>query len=266
MTDSRPSRLGARALSVAYGERPILSGLSLDIPTGAFSVIIGANGSGKSTLLKTLARVVAPSSGTVLLDGSAISSFSTREVARHLGLLPQESSAPDGITVRDLVARGRYPHQGFLGRWSAADETALTRALAATDIADLADRFVDELSGGQRQRVWISLLLTQETPLMLLDEPTSYLDIAHQMDLLDLLRDLNRHHGRTLMTVLHDLNQAFRYADHLIAMKDGAILAQGKPEDLVTPDFVERIFGLRCLVIADPVSGRPLVIPTERQA
>lgn len=256
------SRLGARVISVAYRDRAVLADLSLDIPDGSFCVIIGANGCGKSTLLKALARVIAPNTGAVLLDGAAISSLHTREVARRLGLLPQESVAPDGITVRDLVARGRHPHQGFLGRWTPADERALSWALAATGIADLADRFVDELSGGQRQRVWIALVLAQETPLMLLDEPTSYLDIAHQVDLLELLRHLNRAHGRTLVAVLHDLNQAFRYADHLIAMKDGAILAEGRPERLVTPDFVKRLFGLSCLVIEDPVAHRPMVVPT----
>lgn len=255
------SRLGARQITVAYRDRVVLDQLSLDIPDGAFSVIIGANGSGKSTLLRALARIIAPVRGSVLLDGADISAYHTREVARRLGLLPQDSAVPDDITVFDLVSRGRYPHQGFLKRWSAADDLAVAEALAATGLDGLADRFVDELSGGQRQRAWISLVLAQQTPLMLLDEPTRALDIAHQIELLDLMRRLNRDHGRTLVAVLHDLNQAFRYADHLIAMQNGVIVAQGTPTALVSPAFVEGLFGLRSVVIDDPVSGRPLVIP-----
>ncbi|PKU26039.1 ABC transporter ATP-binding protein [Telmatospirillum siberiense] len=258
---SLPSRLGARRITVAYRDRVVLDQLSLDIPDGAFTVIIGANGCGKSTLLRALARIVAPAGGSVLLDGAEIAGYHTKEVARRLGLLPQDSVVPDDITVFDLVSRGRYPHQEFLRRWSAADDRAVAEALAATGLGELADRFVDELSGGQRQRAWISLVLAQQTPLMLLDEPTRALDIAHQIELLDLMGRLNRDHGRTLVAVLHDLNQAFRYADHLIAMRNGAIVAQGTPAELVSAAFIEQLFGLRSVVIDDPVSGRPLVIP-----
>lgn len=254
-------RLAARGITIGYQDRVVSQDLSLDIPDGVFTAIIGPNACGKSTLLRALARVATPSRGVIHLDGAAIATYRTKEVARRLGMLPQASTAPDGITVADLVARGRFPHQGLLHRWSPEDEAAVAEALQATDIQDLAHRPVDELSGGQRQRVWIALVLAQQTPLMLLDEPTSYLDIAHQIDLLELMRRLNKCHGRTLVAVLHDLNQAFRYADHLVAMRDGRIVAQGAPHALVSPAFVEQVFGLRCHVIEDPVSGAPLVIP-----
>jgi iron complex transport system ATP-binding protein len=260
MTDGT-SRLAARGITIGYRDRVVSEDLSLDIPDGLFTVIIGPNACGKSTLLRALARIATPSRGVVHLDGAAIATYRTKEVARRLGMLPQVSTAPDGITVADLVARGRFPHQGLLHRWSPEDEVAVAEALEATGMRELAHRPVDELSGGQRQRAWIALVLAQQTPLMLLDEPTSYLDIAHQIDLLDLLRRLNKRHGRTLVAVLHDLNQAFRYADHVVAMRDGRIMAEGAPPDLVSPAFVERVFGLRCRIIEDPVSGAPLVIP-----
>ncbi len=257
-------RLHADGVTLCYEARTIATDLSLAIPDGAFTVIVGPNACGKSTLLRALARLLAPRRGQVILDGKPIAERSAKEVARRLGLLPQTATAPDGITVADLVARGRYPHQSFLRQRSRADAQAVAEAMAATGVAGLADRPVDELSGGQRQRVWIAMVLAQETPLLLLDEPTTFLDIAHQIDLLDLLAALNAE-GRTVVAVLHDLNQACRYASHLVAMRSGAILAQGSPSRIVTPDLVERVFGLPCVVIDDPVSGTPLIVPRGRK-
>jgi iron complex transport system ATP-binding protein len=206
-----------------------------------------------------------PRSGQVLLDGEAIASRSSKQVAKELGLLPQSPIAPDGISVLDLVARGRYPHQKLLRQWSAEDERAVEEALAATKVEDLSERIVDELSGGQRQRVWLAMALAQQTPLLLLDEPTTFLDIAHQVEVLDLCEDLNREHGRTLVAVLHDLNHACRYATNLVAMRDGSIVAQGKPGEIVDAALVEEVFGLPCRVIEDPETGSPLVIPVSRR-
>jgi ABC-type cobalamin/Fe3+-siderophores transport system ATPase subunit len=236
------------------------------IPDGSFTVIVGPNACGKSTLLRSLARLLKPSAGHVLLDGAQISSYPAKEVARRIGLLPQTSIAPDGITVLDLVSRGRYPHQSLLRQWSDTDEAAVSAALAATNTSELSGRFVDELSGGQRQRVWVAMSLAQQTPLLLLDEPTTFLDIAHQVELLDLFADLNVAGERTLVAVLHDLNQAARYATHLIAMKDGHIIAQGAPNDIVTAEMVHEVFGLRCRILPDPESGTPLVIPLASTA
>lgn len=258
-------RLHAEAVTLRYGERTISENLSVAIPDGSFTVIVGPNACGKSTLLRALSRLLAPSSGQVILDGRRIGSLPARDVARRLGLLPQSATAPEGITVADLVARGRYPHQSFLRQWSAADEQAVTAAMEATRIAPLSERPVDALSGGQRQRVWIAMALAQQTPILLLDEPTTFLDIAHQIDLLDLLADLNRE-GRTIVAVLHDLNHACRYASHIIAMKEGAIVAQGEPAAVITGQLVERVFDLPSLIIADPVTGTPLVVPRGRGA
>lgn len=258
------SRLAAHEITIGYDKRVISSQLSVQIPDKAFTVIVGPNACGKSTLLRALSRLLKPSTGTVLLDGKAISSIPAKEVARTLGLLPQTSTAPDGISVADLVARGRYPHQKLIRQWSRADEDAVIAAMAATGVTELSARTVDELSGGQRQRVWVAMVLAQETPLMLLDEPTTFLDIAHQIDLLELFRDLNRDRAHTMVAVLHDLNHACRYGDHLIAMKDGAIVAEGRPEDVITAELVEHVFGLACRIIDDPESGTPLVIPRAR--
>jgi iron complex transport system ATP-binding protein len=257
-------RLHGESLTLGYDRRTICRDLDVTIPDNSFTVIVGANGSGKSTLLRGLARLLGPKPGTVFLDGRPIASWPSQEVARRLGLLPQAPIAPDGIIVADLVARGRYPHQGLLRQWSAADETAVRDALAATGIAELADRLVDELSGGQRQRVWLAMVLAQQTSILLLDEPTTFLDIAHQVDVLELCTDLHRDGGHTLVAVLHDLNHACRYATHLIAMRDGAIVAEGAPGDIVDALLVEAVFGLSCRVIADPETGTPLVIPLAR--
>ncbi|KIZ17833.1 ABC transporter ATP-binding protein [Streptomyces natalensis] len=258
------SRLAAENVTLAYDQRVIAENLSVTIPDRSFTVIVGPNACGKSTLLRALSRMLRPSAGAVLLDGSAISSLPAKKVARTLGLLPQTSVAPDGITVADLVARGRYPHQGLLRQWSADDERIVREAMAATGVGQLADRSVDELSGGQRQRVWIAMALAQQTPLFLLDEPTTYLDIQHQIEVLDLCAELHEEQGRTLVAVLHDLNHAARYATHLIAMKDGAVIAEGAPGDIVTAELVERVFGLPCQIIDDPQTGTPLVVPAAR--
>jgi len=257
------SPLVVQDATIGYGRVAISEGLNVDIPEGEFTVILGPNACGKSTLLKALARMLKPSAGRVLLDGKDIHSQSTRAVARRLGLLPQAPIAPDGITVADLVARGRYPHQGILKQWSAEDERVVAEAMAATDITELAARGVDELSGGQRQRVWIAMVLAQQTPLLLLDEPTTYLDITHQIEVLDLCAKLHRE-GRTLVAVLHDLNQAARYATHLIAMRDGEVVAEGAPAEIVTAETVRQVFDLPCRIIDDPETGTPLVIPSAR--
>ena len=257
--------LRAEDLSLAYDDRIISEGLSVRIPDGRISVIVGANACGKSTLLRGLARLLKPRAGTVLLDGHDIHRLPTKQVATRLGILPQQPIAPEGITVSDLVARGRNPHQRFFRQWSDSDEAAVDRALHVTRTADLADRSVDELSGGQRQRVWIALALAQDTPLMLLDEPTTFLDLAHQIEVLDLLAELNERDGRTIVLVLHDLNLACRYAHHLIAMRDGAIVTEGTPDAVITSEVVADVFGLHAQIVADPVTGTPLVIPVPRR-
>ncbi|MEB4613184.1 ABC transporter ATP-binding protein [Leucobacter sp. M11] len=254
------ARLRAEEITLGYDGRTINDRLSVAIPDGSFTVIVGANACGKSTLLRGLSNLLKPSTGRVLLDGKLLSSYRPKEAARRLGLLPQSSLAPDGITVADLVARGRFPHQKLIKQWSAADEEAVYQALEATNTLELAQRHVDELSGGQRQRVWVAMVLAQETPLLLLDEPTTFLDIAHQIELMELFARLNRE-GRTLVAVLHDLNHAARYATHLIAMKDGAVVAEGAPSGLITPELVREVFGLDCVVIEDPIAGTPLVVP-----
>lgn len=260
------NRLSAENVTLAYDQRVIAEQLSVEIPDRSFTVIVGPNACGKSTLLRALSRMLRPTRGRVLLDGQAIHTMPAKKVARTLGLLPQSSVAPDGITVADLVGRGRYPHQGLLRQWSAEDERVVAEAMRQTGVAELAGRYVDELSGGQRQRVWIAMALAQQTPLLLLDEPTTYLDIQHQIDVLDLCAELHETRGRTLVAVLHDLNHAARYATHLIALRDGAVVAEGAPADVVTAELVEEVFGLRCQVIDDPQTGTPLVVPAARRA
>ncbi|MBO9531768.1 MAG: ABC transporter ATP-binding protein [Solirubrobacteraceae bacterium] len=254
--------LEARELRVGYGDVRAVDGLDLAIPGQQFTMIVGANGCGKSTLLRSLARLLKPEAGSVLLDGRDILRTPSREVARRLGLLPQSPVAPEGLTVHDLVARGRYPHQGLFRQWSPEDEAAVEHALAATGVHDLADRHIDALSGGQRQRAWIAMVLAQETELVLLDEPTTYLDLAHQVEVLDLLDELVRDHGRTVVAVLHDINQACRYADHLVALVSGRIHAAGRPEDVVDAAFIQDVLGLASHVGVDPITGTPLVLPT----
>ncbi|ARJ03844.1 ABC transporter [Cnuibacter physcomitrellae] len=254
------SRLVAEGVTLGYGDAPVVSELSVAVPPGSFTVIIGPNACGKSTLLRALSRLLAPTAGRVVLDGRTISAHPAKEVARRLGLLPQSALAPDGITVADLVARGRYPHQSLLRQWSNADEVAVREALEATGTTELATRPVDALSGGQRQRVWVAMVLAQQTDLLLLDEPTTFLDIAHQVELMELFADLHTR-GRTIVAVLHDLNHAARYADHVVAMRDGRIVAQGSPREVITTERVEEVYGLPNVVIDDPVTGGPLVVP-----
>lgn len=259
MTDAR---LQVRDATIGYDQRIISTELSVDIPHEAFTAIIGPNGCGKSTLLRAVARVLTPVTGQVLLDGKAIGSYGSKDVARQLGLLPQTSLAPDGIRVADLVARGRAPYQSLFHQWSPEDEKAVQSALTVTRTDNLSDRPVAELSGGQRQRVWVAMLLAQQTPIMLLDEPTTFLDIAHQYELMELLRTFHED-GKTVVTVLHDLNQACRYAEHLIVMRDGQVIVTGAPTEVMTPDLVEEVFGLRALVVPDPVTGTPTVVPLD---
>ena len=263
---ARHNRLQAVGLRLGYGQRVICDELSVTIPNARFTAIIGPNGCGKSTLLRALCRLMRPLAGQVCLDGKDIHQLPTRQLARRMGLLPQSSQAPAGITVADLVARGRYPHQGLFRQWSEEDAQAVSQAMVATGVAELAPCEVDQLSGGQRQRVWVAMVLAQQTPLLLLDEPTTFLDIAHQIDLLELFRDLNREANHTLVAVLHDLNQACRYADHLIVMADGRIVAEGNPAELMTEDLVAKVFGLDSVIIEDPVSGTPLMIARGRSA
>ncbi|CAN5457293.1 ABC transporter ATP-binding protein [soil metagenome] len=257
-------QLSANAITLAYGDRTVVEQLELDIAPGRITAIVGANGCGKSTLLRALARLITPRDGQVVLDGSALHLRPSKEIARTLGLLPQRPIAPEGIAVADLVGRGRHPHQRMLARWTTRDYEAVAAALDATGITDLADRSVDELSGGQQQRVWIAMALAQETDILLLDEPTTFLDVAHQIDVLDLLTDLNRDRGTTIVMVLHDLNLAARYADELVAVRDGRVHAIGGPADIITSDLVRDVFGLDSTVIIDPLSGKPLVLPSGR--
>ncbi|HWJ63977.1 MAG TPA: ABC transporter ATP-binding protein [Acidimicrobiales bacterium] len=259
-----PPRLAGQHLELAYDDRTIVQDLSIGIPTSKITVIVGPNACGKSTLLRALGRLLAPKQGSVLLDGDEIRSLPTREVAQKLGVLPQQPISPDGIAVTDLVARGRHPHQRWFRQWSKEDELAVEQALAATKTTAIADRSVDELSGGQRQRVWIAMALAQGTDLLLLDEPTTFLDLTHQIDVLDLLCDLNREQHRTIVCVLHDLNLACRYAHHLVAMRDGSIVAEGPPAEIVTQELVQEVFDLDARIITDPVSGTPLVVPIGR--
>ncbi|MFT0848043.1 ABC transporter ATP-binding protein [Actinomycetaceae bacterium L2_0104] len=256
--------LQADSLVSGYGGKAVVDGIDLEVPTGKVSVIVGANACGKSTLLKTLSRLLPPQAGSVLLDGKRIDQIPTKELARTLGLLPQQPIAPEGIAVADLVGRGRHPHQKMFRSWTAQDDRAVTRALMATGVVELADRSVDELSGGQRQRVWIAMALAQETDVLLLDEPTTFLDVTHQIEVLDLLTDLNESRGTTIVMVLHDINLAARYADHLFAVREGKLIASGAPGDIMTGELVREVFDLDAVIISDPVSGSPLVLPRGR--
>ncbi|GAA0922254.1 ABC transporter ATP-binding protein [Nonomuraea longicatena] len=254
-------RLQAVDVKLGYGDRLIVDGLDLGIETGTVTTIIGPNGCGKSTLLRALGRLLKPSGGEVLLDGKRIAAIPTKEVARVLTVLPQSPTAPEGLTVADLVARGRHPHQTWYRQWSSDDESAVGHALDLTGLADLAERPLDELSGGQRQRAWISMALAQGTDLLLLDEPTTFLDLAHQVEVLELVRHLHRESGRTIVMVLHDLNLAARYTDRLVAMREGRVVAAGTPHEVLTEDLLRTVFGLDSKIIDDPVAGTPLVVP-----
>ncbi|MFI5716143.1 ABC transporter ATP-binding protein [Nocardia sp. NPDC051750] len=261
---SRPataSVLRAENLTLGYGGADIVTDMTFDVPTGSVTSIIGPNGCGKSTLLRGLGRLIAPRSGRVLLDGKPIGSQPTRQVARRISILPQSPAAPPGLTVADLVSRGRHPRQRWYEQFSVLDEKSLRHALDSTGILDLAGTRLEELSGGQRQRAWISMTLAQETGIMLLDEPTTYLDLAHQVELLELIVRMNREHDRTVVMVLHDISLAARYSDHLVAMKNGAIVTQGAPERVVRPEVLQDVFGLAAQVITEPTHGRPHVIP-----
>ncbi|GAA1376256.1 ABC transporter ATP-binding protein [Catellatospora chokoriensis] len=257
------SRLRAEGLTLGYDAEPIVRDLDVTVLDGKVTAIVGANACGKSTLLRGLARLLRPRAGNVLLDGKAMADLSTLDVAKVLGLLPQAPLAPDGITVADLVSRGRYPHQGWFRTWNDRDHDAVARALDATDTADLVNRPLRQLSGGQRQRVWIAMALAQDTDLLLLDEPTTFLDINHQVELLRLLRTLNAQGGKTIVAVLHDINLASRFCDHIIAMADGAIVAEGAPREVITAELMAKVFGLACVIVADPVAGTPIIVPAE---
>ena len=256
------NRVRAHGLSLGYGDRLVIEGIDLEIPDGAFTSIVGPNACGKSTLLRSLVRLQPARAGRVELDGRPVTQWKSKELARELGFLPQSALSPEGIRVKALVRRGRYAHQTMLNSWSRADEEATDRAMDAAGVTELADRPVSELSGGQRQRVWVAMVLAQETPYLLLDEPTTFLDIAHQYDLLRLLRELVAH-GRTVVAVLHDLNQACRFGDHVIAMRDGKVVASGPPAQVVTPELVHQIFGMDCVVVPDPVAGSPMIVPLD---
>lgn len=258
------SILQAQNLTLSYETSVILDTLNLETPSGEVTALIGPNGCGKSTLLRGLARLLKPKGGAVLLDGAAIHSLPTRELAKQLSILPQSPTAPEGITIRELVSQGRYPHQGWLQQWSDADESALKKALTLTGLLPLADRMVDTLSGGQRQRAWIAMTLAQETSTLLLDEPTTYLDLAHQIEVLELLAQLNTLEGRTVIMVLHDLNHAARYAQHLVALAGGQVIAQGRPEAVITEEVIRQVFQVESVVIPHPVLGTPLCLPLSR--
>ncbi len=256
--------LHTEAVTLGYGDRVVVERLDVAVPPGRITVIVGANACGKSTLLRSMARLLPPREGRVVLDGRDLHTLPTKRVAQVLGLLPQTPLAPEGIVVADLVSRGRYPYQRMLTRWTAEDDAAVAAALTMTDTVELADRPVDELSGGQRQRAWIAMALAQQTDVLLLDEPTTYLDVSHQVDVLDLLTDLNRERGTTIVMVLHDLNLAARYADHLIAVCGGRLHSAGEPGEVLTEAMVREVFGMESRVVADPVSGRPMVLPIGR--
>lgn len=260
------STLNTQNLTLSYETSIILEALNLETPSGEITVLIGPNGCGKSTLLRGLARLLKPKGGAVLLDGTAIHTLPTRELAKQLSILPQSPTAPEGITVRELVSQGRYPHQSWLQQWSSADEAAVEKALTLTGLLELTERPVDTLSGGQRQRTWIAMTLAQETGTLLLDEPTTYLDLAHQIEVLELLAQLNTIEGRTIIMVLHDLNHAARYAHHLVAMRSGQIIAQGRPETVITEQVIRDVFDVESMVIPHPALGTPLCLPLGRIA
>ena len=264
MTDHK-ARLIGNNLYVGYGQTDILKDVTLAIPEGKITVLIGANACGKSTLLKSMSRLLKPRSGMVLLDGKSLHHYAPKPLAQVMGILPQTPMAPEGIVVSDLVARGRFPYQKRFSGLSVADLAAVQQAMELMGIMDIGDKDVAELSGGQRQRVWIAMALAQETDMLLLDEPTTYLDIAHQVEILDLLASINKKKATTIVMVLHDINLAARYADYIVAVKDGKIVAEGAPKTLITAELMDLVFSLNSLVITDPVAGTPLVVPISQQ-
>ncbi len=256
--------LSAEQLEAGYNQKAIISGIDVTIPQHKISVILGANGCGKSTLLKTFSRLLKPMGGQIVLDGRSVTTIPSKELARTMGLLPQSPVVPEGICVTDLIARGRFPYRQFMKGMSKADFEAVEEAMEIMGITELADRYVDELSGGQRQRVWIALALAQQTDVLLLDEPTTFLDIAYQVEILDLLTELNRRKGTTIVMILHDINLSARYADHIFAMGKGRLAAQGTPKEVITPELMKEIYGLTCEVMEDPMSKSPMIIPIGR--
>ncbi|MGD1851956.1 MAG: ABC transporter ATP-binding protein [Cyanophyceae cyanobacterium] len=261
---SLPIALTTRSLTLAYDGNTIIQGLNLAVPKGQMTALVGPNGCGKSTLLRGMAKLLKPQNGTVYLEGDAIATLPTKVLAKRLGILPQSPSAPEGLTVRELVAQGRYPQQSWKQQWTREDEQQVEGAIATTDLHDLANRALDSLSGGQRQRAWIAMALAQDADTVLLDEPTTYLDLAHQLEVLDLLHELNVQRGKTIVMVLHDLNQACRYADQIIALRSGSVYGQGKPAEVMTENLVQDVFGLKSRIIPDPVVGTPLCVPISR--
>lgn len=254
----------AECVTAGYDNKTILQDISVTIPNNQISIIIGANGCGKSTLLKTMARLIKPTSGQVTLDGKPIQKIPTKQLARVLGLLPQSPVVPEGITVADLVGRGRFPYHTFLKEWTRKDYEVVAEAMEIMNITELANCHIDELSGGQRQRVWIAMALAQQTDILFLDEPTTYLDITYQVEILDMLTDLNKKHGTTIVMVLHDINLSARYADHIFALHKGKLVAEGTPAEVITRSLIKDIFGLDCMVVQDPISDSPSVVPIGR--
>jgi ABC-type cobalamin/Fe3+-siderophores transport system ATPase subunit len=261
VTDTQAARLHSEKISVAYSSAQVLTDVDVTVPNGRITAMIGPNGSGKSTLLRALARIIEPKGGTVYLDGKSIATVPNRMIARTLALLPQNPLPPEGLTVRELCRFGRHPHRGMLSRLSARDEEIVEEALSATRLIELSDRDLDQLSGGQRQRAWIAMALAQETPILLLDEPTTYLDIAHQLEILELLRELNTLQGRTIVMVVHDLNHAARYADHIVAMVNGSVYAAGSPTKLIDEKLIKAVFGITAVILPHPSDGTPLCLP-----
>jgi iron complex transport system ATP-binding protein len=262
--DGAPA-LAAEGLSIGYGRTTIVHDLHLTIPRGAFTVLVGPNGSGKSTILRSLARLLGTQSGTILLDGASIADLPAKELARRIGVLSQSPAAPEGLTVRDLVQQGRYPHRSLFGRWSGRDEESCAHAIALTGMDAFQDRPLDSMSGGERQRAWIAMALAQETDILLLDEPTTFLDLAHQLEILDLVADLVHERGKTVVAVLHDLNQAARYGDHMVLLKQGRVVATGRPAEVMTAAAIADVFGVAASVISDPVTGTPMCVPAGRE-
>lgn len=251
----------AKSLTLSYGNSIIINNLDLSIPVGEVTILIGSNGCGKSTLLRSIARLLKPTEGSILLDGKNVFKLTNKQVAKELSILPQSPVAPEGLTVLQLVKQGRYPHQSWHSQWSQEDEEIVMNALISTGVEHLKDKPIEELSGGQRQRAWIAMTLAQNTDIILLDEPTTYLDLTHQIEILDLLYKLNKQQKRTIIMVLHDINLACRYADYIITVRNQTVYKKGKPEDIITKSLVKNVFDLESEIINDPIFGTPMCIP-----